>query len=335
MSEVSRSTMMVPLASAARASMLLFLCCRRGWLHRKSLARLYSAENNLESNLISSTKSNTVKKIQALLHKRKKRLEYGKTVVEGTRIVLDLLADTKTRHLVKQVLISTDKWDSYYHELLETLQDEEHLPSILPATPPVLAACSDTVTPQGIVAIVDIPNLTIQERRFPLYLVIDRVQDPGNLGTILRSCAATGVSAVYLLPDSCDPWNPKAVRSGMGTSFQVPIRQPSSWQDCLEDLESLACRRIWAATMLDDVVGTSHYHVDWVGEPTALVIGSEGNGLSSAIRKTLTSNSMIRPVHVPMEVGVESLNAAVCGSVIMFEYLRQRQLKEISEQNES
>jgi TrmH family RNA methyltransferase len=372
--------MMAPIRAAARASVLLvfstaasFQAVRTSYpLRAATSSRLlnsFSGDNNdnnnfSNNNLVSSTKSNTVKKIQQLLTKRKKRTEFQETVVEGPRMVFDLLADRKTRALVKQVIISTEKWQDYqeeWHAAWEKSESnnnqdgdgeqEESLfpPTVVPGTPEVLKACTDTVANQGIVAIVGIPSFPLvglaateqsdenngataplAPASSSLYLILDGVADPGNLGTLLRSSLATAVTGVILLPGSCDPWNPKAVRSAMGTSFRIPIVAVDSWVECCDLLSDLSCHRTYAATMLEDRQGTSHYQVDWTSEPTALIIGSEGNGLSEDVRKALAlqddkngSSIRIQPVHVPMQAGVESLNAAICGSVILFECLRQ------------
>lgn len=326
--------------------------------------------------LISSTKSTTVKKIQALLTKRKKRAEWNQTVVEGPRMVFDLLHNPQTRAFVRQVVVSTDRpeWtetllalcgkydnddnNNYYHE-----EDTATALWLYQGTPEVLAAISDTVTPQGLVATVDIPpppSLTEappslssstsllssssgsnkcqpqhQEQKQPtsstsfncrLYLLLDGVSDPGNVGTLLRSSVAVGVGGILLLPGCCDVWNPKAIRSAMGTSFQVPILNVDSLTEAQQVMTQWGVTTLYAATMEDSGGAESvpHYHVPWSTHRAAgLVIGSEGNGLSDEVRKAVSSGD-IRAVHVPMEVGIESLNAAVCGSVILFDYLRQR-----------
>ena len=195
--------------------------------------------------------------------------------------------------------------------------------------------------------------LSSQQQQQPLILVLDAVSDPGNAGTLLRSAVATGVAAVVWLPDSCDPWNPKAVRAAMGTTFRLPMLHAASWDECAARLlgEGGACRTIYAATMLEDDVnddvndndanraaprgGTSLYDVDWTNQdesPIALVIGSEGNGLTPPLRRAVRDGT-VQAVHVPMQPGIESLNAAVCGSVILFEYYRQRLMREKGQNN--
>lgn len=306
---------------------------------------LFSTTSHFYSpDVLTSTSSATVKRIVGLQQKAKKRREAGETVVEGPRMVMDLLRNPDTRPLVRQIVVSTDLEDSIRDELENYLQEtsSDLSLSVHSALPNVIKACSDTVTPQGIVARVQIPLWDFEQdakseprqpNQAPLYLVLDGVSDPGNLGTLLRSSVAVGVTAVLLLPGSCDVWNPKAVRSAMGGSFLVPAFSFSSWEETLDQLEDWDCERVWAATMLEDshgrVVSSAHYDIDWNSQPQALVIGNEGNGLSRVIRESLqTDSAKVQAVHVPMQGTIESLNAAVCGSVILFEYMRQWQQNE-------
>lgn len=245
-------------------------------------------------------------------------------------MIFDLLDNPQTKLLVRQVIVSTDRPD--WTESLLSRHDDNLL--VCEGTPEVLAAMSDTMTPQGLVAAVDIPPAPLQAEApspnhlRPLYLVLDAVSDPGNVGTLLRSSVAVGVAGVILLPGCCDVWNPKAVRSAMGTSFLVPILAVDSWTEAQNVLANWGATEdaIYAATM-EESGGTAsipYYRVPWGDHSAAagLVIGSEGNGLSHQVRSAVSSG-IIRAVHVPMEVGIESLNAAVCGSVVLFEYLRQ------------
>jgi tRNA G18 (ribose-2'-O)-methylase SpoU len=337
---------------------------------RRTTSSLHSTSGaDRRIDLITSTKSATVKKIQALLTKRKKRVEWNQTVVEGPRMVFDLLENPRTKSLVRQIVVSTDRpeWTETLLSLRGNDQEEDTVTSpnaalwLCQGTPEVLAAISDTVTPQGLVATVDIPpppSLTEapslsslssaslflssdsdqsqqQPQQHPktgtssfcrLYLLLDGVSDPGNVGTLLRSSVAVGVGGILLLPGCCDVWNPKAIRSAMGTSFQVPILSVDSLTEARQVMTHWGVDTLYAATMEESggVESVPHYHVPWSTHPAAgLLIGSEGNGLSDDVRKAVACGD-IRAVHVPMEVGIESLNAAVCGSVILFDYLRQR-----------
>ena len=365
---------------------------------------------------ISSTKSNkTVKQFQTLIKKSKHRMQLRQTIVEGPKIITELLQNPTTKHLLRHVLvckseISDDNDKDDNNTILSFLDrkyqeqdndDDDHQAFRLSyVTPQVLKACTDTVTPQGIVAIVDIPpsfelihdddedddgggdsitefksssqldnnnnDHNHKNEKYPLYLVLDGVSDPGNVGTLLRSSLAVGVSGIILLPECCDVWNPKAIRSAMGSTFYLPrIIQVPSWEIAKLWLKQVAnVQHIYAATMLEETednggeggggggkgdssqttrtISQAHFNVDWKSNsPCALVIGSEGKGLNEDIRRELQKGSgsssssndndhhdekiLLQAVHVPMiENSMESLNAAVCGSVILFDYLRQK-----------
>lgn len=309
---------------------------RRRWF---ASTRVFSSWMN-HPNLISSPKSNTVKKIQALLSKRKAREhQYGQLVVEGPRIVLDLLKDPSI--LFGDVLVQANRLDEYESAVKEASSVRTYKPNIIPVTEQVFHACSDTVHGQGILAIVELPQQKQESTcnsTTSIYLVIDGIADPGNLGTLLRSARAVGVAGVLLLPGSCDPWNPKAIRSAMGTTFSIPFLQAmDSWKEACSFLVARKCRTVYAAVTLDakdsivDQYSSVQYdRVDWNIGPTALVIGNEGNGISVDVHEAVTNGGIrenswvdVHAIHVPMQAGVESLNAAICGSIILFESSRQ------------
>lgn len=288
---------------------------------------------------ISSTKSKTVKQFQQLIHKAKARSQSQMTVLEGHRLVLDTLANESTRKLYNTILVSQEALN--HPTLGKRLQreltriGEEQIASIKLATNEVIKAASDTVTPQGVVATISIPSqyqFDDIENKSRLFLIFDGISDPGNVGTLLRSAKAVGAECVLLLPGSCDVWNPKAIRSAMGTSFQVPIRSMNSWQDCQDFIKECGVdgERIYAATMegseendgVEQFEALPHFNVDWVSSSNALVLGKEGPGLSEEVRQSVRK-AEIRSVYIPMEEGIESLNVGTCGSVIMFEFHRQ------------
>lgn len=283
-----------------------------------------------ERNLITSPQSKTIKALAKLLRQRS-----TSTLVEGPRSILDLLKNPQTSSLVEQIIVDAERYDEY-SALLQQASVEDRVPRLLPATRAVLQTCTDTVTTQGIVAQVRIPQSSLEDIRAraqassapPLYFIANGVQDPGNLGTLIRSSAAVGVAGIWLLRGCCDPWSPKVVRSSMGTGFMLPILTGCDWHEGRDMLEALECRQILAATMLEgnDSENMSLYDVDF-GKATAIVIGSEGQGLGADIRQALVDRTM-GAVHVPMQPGVESLNAGVCGSLILFEYYRQQLAKQ-------
>jgi RNA methyltransferase, TrmH family len=312
--------------------------------------------------VITSNKSETAKNFRLLATNSNFREHRGFCVVEGKRLVLDLFFNEHTRPLIKSVLINKREWQEYvpyFHNAVDVI--------FWPTKANVMKFVSNTVTNQGIIAMVRIPShrskqvlrdLALKNNNTaaaaaaaaPMYLVLDGVSDPGNVGTLFRTAKATGVTAVFLLPGSADAWNPKVIRSAMGASFTIPIFKSFSWETCLMSLErDYNCTTLYAATMYrtDGRPNTAedsvpHYQVDWCGGgggsgsgnsdssnppgAVALVIGNEANGLTEDVRESIQKKE-IRTVHVPMEPGTESLNAAVCGSVILFEAHRQKLMR--------
>jgi TrmH family RNA methyltransferase len=175
----------------------------------------------------------------------------------------------------------------------------------------VMAACSDTENPAGILVVVPFPDLEIPQA-LTLTLVVDQMADPGNLGTLLRTAWAVGVEVVFLTKGCVDPFNPKVVRAGAGAQLRLPILEIDSHEvaDRVRGLELLAA---------ESRGGIEYHKVDW-RKPSALIIGSESHGIGDALADAIKER-----VHIPMREGVESLNAAVAASVILFEIARQRE----------
>lgn len=309
--------------------------------------------------------SKTVKLFKSIHRSKSKRTEMGFTVAEGVRLVSDILSNEQSRKLVRRIivcesLINGQNNHEYQQQLehwlnvveMESSQrkarsangsvdkkDAKETVTINIGTEQVLSACSGTVTTQGVVALMEIPpsfdvvmvSRTANEiNKPPFYVILDGLQDPGNVGTLLRSCAASHVSALVLLPDSCDVYNPKAVRSAMGATFRLPVIELNDREGALDkalcflDRGGVESNRVFAATMEDTGDGRSsiaHYDVDF-NKGAAIILGKEGEGLRKEVRDAMAQGK-ISTVHIPMAEGTESLNAAVCGSIIMFERMRQ------------
>ena len=176
----------------------------------------------------------------------------------------------------------------------------------------VLRAASDTQNPQGILAVLSRQTLAPPQRADFIFIP-DGVRDPGNLGGMLRSAAAAGVDLVYLPEGSADPWAPKVVRAAMGAHFHLPL-QNLSWEE-LSTLVRGAGLRIYLA---DACGGAAYTQADY-RSPLAIIIGGEAQGASPA-----ALNLANERVHIPMEGGSESLNAAAAAAILLFEVVRQR-----------
>jgi len=177
----------------------------------------------------------------------------------------------------------------------------------------VMKSLSDTETPQGILAVLEISNQPISNL-LDFVLIPDQIRDPGNLGTLLRSAAATGVQAVFLPPETTDPFAPKVVRAGMGAHFRLPIHS-MTWDE-------IEARTQNTQIYLADMDGKSCWETD-LRQPLALIVGGEAEGASEEARKLA-----VQKISIPMAEDVESLNAGVAGSVLMFEVVRQRSFNE-------
>ncbi|MCS7251017.1 MAG: RNA methyltransferase [Thermoflexus sp.] len=178
--------------------------------------------------------------------------------------------------------------------------------------PAILRMCTEAETPQGLIAVAPIPELPWPER-LTFLVLLDRVQEPGNIGAVLRSAAAAGVEGVVISPGSADPWHPKAVRAGAGAHFVLPVRQ-ASWMDISRLLEGTA---IWLA-MPTGIY--SYFEVDW-RKPVTLILGGEAAGPGPEAQ-----SMPHRTVRIPMARGMESLNVAVAGALLLYEVARQRGL---------
>ncbi len=191
-------------------------------------------------------------------------------------------------------------------------EDAEHL--LLPAD--IFASAVSTEQPQGIAALVHAPDFSadaIFRAPAPLILVLAGLQDPGNVGTLLRSAEAFAASGTLLLPGTASPWNPKALRASAGSAFRVPAVNATE----AEAVGLLAQHNIPAIAAVARA-GAPVSEAPLAG-PCALLIGNEGAGLSDSL--------IARAAHritIPMPGNVESLNAAIAGSLLLYEVSRQR-----------
>lgn len=177
---------------------------------------------------------------------------------------------------------------------------------------------SDTRTPQGVTALVKKQETPLEEilarDENPCLFLLENLQDPGNMGTILRTSEGAGVSGIIMNRESVDPYNPKVIRSTMGAIFRMPFVIVDDFEDVLCRLKEAGIRTF--AAHLD---GEDFYRQDYRGG-CAFFIGNEGNGLSENLAARADGR-----IRIPMKGQVESLNAAVAATVLMYETLRQRE----------
>lgn len=258
--------------------------------------------------MITSYKNEKVKYARRLQAERRYRWREQAFVVEGTRWLDELI---QRRHPLKFVLCTADWFAAAEHApILHQLACP-----VQPISDDLMADLSGTETPPGVLAVAEMASLPWPGQP-TLLLVLDGVGNPGNLGTMLRAAAAAGVDGVLLAPGCVDPYNPKALRGGMGAHLRLPIRL-TDWAEVAEATAGLA-------TWLADVdEGVDYTAVNWQA-PSALLIGSEAVGLGAAARRVANGRCTI-----PMHATTESLNAALAAAIILFEAARQRRAPQL------
>jgi TrmH family RNA methyltransferase len=178
-------------------------------------------------------------------------------------------------------------------------------------SPSLMKSLSETESPQGILAVLE--RTRLPNTNHPTFILIpDQIRDPGNLGTLIRSADAAGADAVLVPPETTDPFAPKVVRAGMGAHFRLSIL-PMSWDEIVRVGKSADLQ-----VLLADMDGASFWETD-LSQPLALIVGGEALGASEQARQLAS-----QCISIPMTGRTESLNAAVAGSVLMFEVMRQR-----------
>ena len=253
--------------------------------------------------MITSSQNSKIKLVRALVGRAKERREANAFVVEGVRLVEEAANMNWLFRFVLYDETLNERGKSLVERVMSRGVEVDQISSSL------MQDLSQTETPPGILAVILLMDFSIPTS--PNFIVIaDQIRDPGNLGTLLRSAAAAGVQAMIIPPETTDAFAPKVTRSGMGAHFRLPIHS-MAWHDIREQTKKL---QIYLA----DMDGQSCWETD-LRQPLALIIGGEAEGASEEARKLATQK-----ISIPMSGNVESLNAGVAGSVLMFEVVRQR-----------
>jgi len=259
--------------------------------------------------MLSSLQNPLLKQIRKL-HQATEREQTGWMLLEGPHLVEAALQTDWPLVCV----VSTPSWaeanPAFWHRLVEQSPRSEQVPERL------FPELVTTINPPGILAVVERQTPPPPDWNTPphLWVLLERVQDPGNLGTILRTCAAVGVSGVILSPDSLAPDQPKVLRATSGQWF----RQPPQVADLLPTLHQAQAQGYRIVGTLPQAPAPL-WETPLTG-PLLLLFGSEGQGLSTGIQEHIQI-----PLSIPQQPEVESLNLAVSVAVVLYEVLRQRQ----------
>lgn len=256
--------------------------------------------------MITAAGNSRIKRLAALNQKAKLRKSEDVFLVEGTKMFLEAPAKQ-----VQEVYVSQS-----YFEHCKCRERIQSFPYEIVADE-LFRKISDTTTPQGILCVLKQSHYQLKDmlnKENPLLVVLEDLQDPGNLGTILRTGEGAGVSGVIMSRDTVDFYNPKTIRATMGSIYRVPFYISSDLSETLKQLKEAKVR-----TYAAHLSGKNSYEKEDYRGGTAFLIGNEGNGL-----KEETARLADTYIRIPMEGQVESLNAAVAASILMYEAGRQR-----------
>lgn len=262
--------------------------------------------------MITSSANTKIKQVTQWQAKAKERRKDRIFVAEGIK----MYEEAPLKSIVEVYLSQSMEEkvaEGFYSELREKLQTTGYEVVI----DPLFRKMSDTQTPQGILTVARQPQYELEEllqQPDPLFMVLEGLQDPGNLGTIFRTGEGAGITGVIMSDQTVDLFNPKTIRATMGSVYRVPFAYTTDIGELIEELHKRKIR-----TYAAHLKGNACYSKCSFREPTAFLIGNEGNGLSAEAADRAGSY-----LKIPMEGQVESLNAAVAAAILMYEAHRQR-----------
>lgn len=251
------------------------------------------------------SKDNKLVKTAQKLKKKKYRDEESLFIAEGIRFVESAIESGVVKYILySEKLYSVNGYERVLNETIDSFEIEDS----------VLKEICDTENPQGVLAVCTKKEYNLENILGDLIVVIDSVQDPGNLGTIIRTCDAAGVSGIVVLKGTVDVYNPKVLRSTMGSIFNIPI----IFEDNMQNLSSIFLENKYSILATSLNTTKSLYDYDF-SKKTVVILGNEANGV-----KEENMNLATDLMFIPMAGNSESLNVSIANSVIVYEALRQR-----------
>ncbi|MDD6156943.1 MAG: RNA methyltransferase [Lachnospiraceae bacterium] len=258
--------------------------------------------------MITSTANQQMKNLAALQRKSRERKARGLFVAEGPRMCFEAPREWVQSIYVSESFLQDEK-------MQQQLKDFDYPYEVVADS--VFCSVADTQTPKGIMTVVKIPTYELQDllqQERTQLLILEGVQDPGNLGTMLRTGEGAGITGVIMDRTTVDLFNPKTIRSTMGSLYRMPYYIAEDLGATIEAVKAQGVR-LYAAHLAGEL---SYDRPDYTGA-CGFLIGNEGNGLSDEIARM--ADTYIR---IPMQGQVESLNAAMSAGILMYECNRQR-----------
>lgn len=257
---------------------------------------------------IRSKDNSLIKALVKLSASKKQRREEGRFLLEGAR----LCGDAVRTGIRPQLALLTQEAMERYPQAALTAQGADR---VILISKEVAAKLSDTTTPQGVFCVCELPQERLELSSKGRYLVLSSLQDPGNVGTIIRTAEALGLDGILATADCPDFYSPKVLRSAMGSVLRLPFRLFSSGEEAVTALREQGVT-VYAAALTDSAASITSLTL---GDGAAMVIGNEGNGLEQRVIERCD-----QAVVIPMAGGAESLNAATAAALCIWEMVRRR-----------
>lgn len=258
--------------------------------------------------IITSKQNNIIKYTKSLQQKNIRDKE-GRFFVEGYRIVKDAIdSDFDIEYIIFNENMTNDA-EKLFSEIKDKL-------TYYIVSDGVFSDISDTKTPQGVLAVVNKKEYSLKDiidKSNGMMVLLENIQDPGNMGTIIRTSDAAGADGIIGSKGSVDIYNPKVLRSTMGSIFHLPVVMVENFLECIDMLKSDQYN-IFASHLKGSL---NHFQADMKGK-VGIIIGNEANGISDEV----SEKCML--IKIPMMGRAESLNASVSAGILIYEYVRQR-----------
>ena len=259
--------------------------------------------------VISSKDNEIVKNIRKLKEKKYRDLENA-YIIEGIKLVKEAIAENAK---IRQIVMCEDFNDTVELDKDTLYEIARH--NLVAVTKNVFNAITDVKTPQGIIAVIEKNGASENEADYSqdIIIALDDIQDPGNLGTILRTVDSANLKQIILSKNSADPYNPKVVRSTMGAIFRVNIIEAENLAEILKEIKKHNFDVVVTSLETEESI----YNLEYKNK--IIVIGNEANGVSKEIQEIAD-----KKVKIPMLGRTESLNASVAAGIMIYEYVRRK-----------
>lgn len=257
--------------------------------------------------LITARDNRLIKEAVLIGKSAKARREAGLFLAEGQRLCYD--AAISNIEIVRSFITSTamEKWPQETRYISQKAGEDYEI------SPAVAEKLSDTGNNQGVFALCKIPHIPMDMSKNGLYVLLAGLQDPGNVGTVLRTCEALGVKGA-LIAGSADIWSPKVLRASMGSLFRIPVSTYDDSLSAISEVKNAGCE-LWGAALDDSAVMLPNISP---AEKRAVMIGNEGKGLT--IEEKAAADKLVM---IPMAGRAESLNAAAASAILIYEMTKE------------